>query len=103
MGTEPCGGGRSMEAIQAAVEVAAAFGVQVKEPVLLRSTNNTVVWFRADRDCCKGGVSHHGVLIDELREPALLPLYNRDPTIPGFPLIFSLVAGTSLEVFRRLC
>lgn len=35
-----------MEPIQAAVEVAAAFGVQVKEPVLLLTTNNTVVWFR---------------------------------------------------------
>lgn len=46
MGKEPSSGGRSAEAIQAAVEVAAAFGVQVKESVLLRSTNNTVVWFR---------------------------------------------------------
>ena len=56
-----------MGAIEAAVRVATAFGVQVKEPVPLRSTNNTVVWLRPTMVVAKVGVGHHRRLADELR------------------------------------
>jgi len=54
-------------AIEAAVRVATAFGVEVKEPVPLRSTNNTVVWLRPTMVVAKVGVGHHRRLGDELR------------------------------------
>ena len=56
-----------MGAIEAAVKVATAFGVQVKEPVPLRSTNNTVVWLRPTRVVAKIGVGRHRRLADELQ------------------------------------
>jgi hypothetical protein len=54
-------------AIEAAVKVATAFGVQVKEPVPLRSTNNTVVWLPPAMIVAKVCVGHHRRLADELR------------------------------------
>lgn len=56
-----------MGAIEAAVKVATAFGVHVKEPVPLRLTNNTVVWLRPAMIVAKVGVGHHRRLADELR------------------------------------
>jgi aminoglycoside phosphotransferase (APT) family kinase protein len=53
-------------AIEAAVKVATEFGVQVKEPVSLRSTNNTVVWLRPAMIVAKVGVGHHRRLANEL-------------------------------------
>lgn len=70
-----------MEAIQAAVKVAAAFGVQVKEPVPLRSTNNTVVWLRPAVIVAKVGVGHHGRLADELQVAMELTVVG-GPVVP---------------------
>lgn len=69
-----------MKAIQAALELAAAFGVQVKEPVPLRSTNNTVVWLRPAVIVAKVGVGHHGRLADELQVAMEL-------TVVGGPMV----------------
>lgn len=54
-------------AVQAAAEVAAAFGVQVTEPQPLRSTNNIVVWLRPAMIVAKVGVGHYRRLADELQ------------------------------------
>lgn len=55
-----------MGAIEAAVELATAFGLQVEEPVPLRSTNNIIVWLRPTMVVAKVGVGHHRRLADEL-------------------------------------
>ena len=68
-------------AVEAAVEVAVAFGVQVTEPQLLRSTNNVVVWLRPATIVAKVGVGHHRRLADELRVALVLSRLGA-PVVP---------------------
>ena len=81
-----------MVAIEAAVEVAAACGVQVTEPLPLRSTNNIVVWLRPAMIVAKVGVGHHQRLADELRVALELSLLGA-PVVPPAPEIPEVVHG----------
>ena len=81
-----------MVAIEAAVEVAAACGVQVTEPLPLRSTNNIVVWLRPGMIVAKVGVGHHQRLADELRVALELSLLGA-PVVPPAPEIPEVVHG----------
>jgi hypothetical protein len=67
--------------LEAAIEVAAAFGVQVEEPVPLRSTNNVVVWLRPSEVVAKVGCGHHRRLADELQVALELSLLG-GPVVP---------------------
>jgi len=67
--------------LEAAVEVATSFGVQVKEPELLRSTNNIVAWLRPSMVVAKVGCGHHRRLADELQVALELSLLG-GPVVP---------------------
>jgi hypothetical protein len=77
-------------AIKAAVELATAFGLRVEEPVLLRSTNNIVVWLRPAMVVAKVGVGHHRRLADELDAALELNLLG-GPVVPPAPEVPRLV------------
>lgn len=71
-----------MKAIDAAIEVAGSFGLQVHEPLPLRSTNNVVAWLRPAAIVAKVGTGHHPGFnreicisrqLSELRAPVVAP------------------------------
>jgi len=56
-----------LKAIEAAIEVAERFGLQVHETLPLRSTNNVVAWLRPTSIVAKVGIGHHPEFLREMR------------------------------------
>jgi hypothetical protein len=72
---------RSVREIETAVELAVALGLQVEEPVPLRSTNNIIVWLRPSMVVAKVGCGRHRRLADELQVALELSLLG-GPVVP---------------------
>ena len=63
------------------MELAREFGLQVKEAVPLRSTNNIVVWLRPALVVARAGVGHYRRLADEM-QVALVLSHLGVPVVP---------------------
>jgi hypothetical protein len=77
-----------VNAVEAAVYLAARFGLPVEEPVLLRSTNNVAAWLRPTMVVAKIGVGHQrGFQIDVSVASALGslggPVVSPAPELPA--------------------
>ncbi len=80
--------GASLKAIEAAIEVVEHFGLQVHEPLLLRSTNNVVAWLRPTPIVAKVGIGHHPGFLREIRVASELqalhaPVISPAPEVPA--------------------
>ena len=56
-----------MKPVEAAVEIAKSFGLEICEPQLLRSTNNVVAWLRPSSVVAKVGIRHQPEFCWEIR------------------------------------
>jgi hypothetical protein len=75
-----------MSAIGAAVWVAKSYGLQVREPVLLRSTNNIVAWLCPSSIVAKVGVGHHPGFQREIRIASELSVLGGPVVTPAVEL-----------------
>ena len=72
-----------MKAIEAAIEVAESFGLQVHEPLPLRSTNNVVAWLRPTSIVAKVGIGHHLGFLREIRVASELQVLRAPVVAPA--------------------
>jgi hypothetical protein len=95
-------GSWSVNALEAAVCVAARFGLSVEEPVLLRSTNNIVAWLRPLMVVAKIGNAQQRGFHTEISVASELATAGGPivPPAPDFPAVVHSQDGFGLTFWR---